>query len=119
MVGAVAAFTLSALLAPSAARAACGDGFMPLGGGHKAATPLRTPGAPTHPLPGPCPGPLCQQNTSDPLPVPVAPAPTGSDDLGTLPALLLFCVAPPNSRGEESAFGQPIRRATDVFHPPR
>jgi hypothetical protein len=118
-VGVVAAFILGALLAPSTARAACGDGFMPLAAHHKAAAPDRSPQLPAHPLPRPCTGRLCRQNSSDPLPVPSAPAPTTSDDLGTLPTLLFLPAASRNSRGEESVLGQPVRRATDVYHPPR
>jgi hypothetical protein len=113
------ALLLGGVVAPSPARAACGD-YIDLGqpmAGHASPDGDAVPD-PAHP-PRPCTGPSCSQAPVAPIaPVP-PPAPVREDrwgfggdflavaDSGTS---FLFCLDDP---------ARPVRRPTDVYHPPR
>jgi hypothetical protein len=114
-----AAVLAGAQLAPSAARASCGDyvvlGDRPAAHAH---APAAAPSAPA--APRPCRGPLCsgdRQPLPPATPAP-APAPTGEQwGFPTSPPLVpdpdCTHLAPP------LAVPRPLDRGTDVYHPPR
>jgi hypothetical protein len=110
------ALSLAWLLAPSEARAGCGDGLLP-GGLHgamtpKAPTPAEAPKAPCH-------GPHCSAKPpSIPFTPPAPPVQHHDGWASGTPAPPL----PDFGSGRLAAEGagrQPARRPADVFHPPR
>jgi hypothetical protein len=115
-------------LAPSTARASCGD-YVLMAGSHAPPRaepmqhPIDTP-RPAHPAPAdkklPCSGPLCSQRPFVPLPAPAAPVSlTGHPEWACALAL------PPLPRPGSLSYlpgDDPVRsvhRGASIFHPPR
>jgi hypothetical protein len=123
--GALLALLALLLLAPSAARASCGD-YVTMGSStaaHSASPSLPSDnrlGVPAVPRRhGPCHGPFCSGN---PLPAPLAPvppAPVHGDQWAHLCGLLL--VAPADTANPVSMDDSrtPVRHGLLVYHPPR
>ncbi len=116
------------LLAPSSARAGCGD-YVLIGSKagptahaspspHPQGMPQQMPSAP-HNGHSPCSGPMCSKA---PLPLPVAPA---TVVLERGPEAALAAILPPVSarqpitRWLDGLPGRTVHRGTDVYHPPR
>lgn len=121
-VGGLWALALGAVLAPGQARAGCGDGLMPLGDGHHAAGKAVVRHGATDtpkPAPRPCSGPLCSRAPLAPSPMPLSSTPRTVDDLCTLTPLLLLPVPGPLAALAEDVPECPVRRSSDVYHPPR
>ncbi|HJZ89261.1 MAG TPA: hypothetical protein VKE40_00215 [Gemmataceae bacterium] len=102
------------MLAPSAARAECGDYVVYTNGPH--ANPMSDDA----PKPVPCQGPGCSQI---PAPAPMPQPPTQVRILAdeALIAAIGFTSAVPDSLPSPRSFpvGEPIRRGSDIYHPPR
>ena len=127
LMGMVVTVLAGMLLAPSAARASCGD-YLLMGAGAKSADhaqPLpQLPGSPKlpstpHDGPKPCSGPLCSQA---PLPFPAVPplVTVERESEHALSTFFLFLAeATLNDRCLEDFPGQPVRRGASIYHPPR
>ncbi len=118
-VGGLGALVLGAVFAPVQARAACGEGLMPL----RAAGPdVRHPG-PSHdrpqPAPAPCSGPFCTRIPHSPPAVPASPPVQRVDDAGVLASPFSFASPHPLDRPADDFSSRPVRRSADVYHPPR
>ena len=114
LVGTVTAVLTGVLFAPGVARGSCGDYVMmgPESGTHQ------SPHSPAGPKP--CDGPNCSQGRQPLAPPAPARAPTSSGDDWACPTV------PPSLADPGSAFlaapeagRRPLRRGTDVYHPPR
>jgi hypothetical protein len=107
---------LGLLLGPSIARAGCGDHVrfrQPADPGATAEKPIAPP------APKPCHGPHCSGGGEQPLAPLPAPAPTGEERWGQPAAVDAFAEPAEPGRISEIDSPHPIRRMTDVFHPPR
>lgn len=102
------------LLSPSAARGECGSYVTYGDPAH--AKPMGDHG----PLPGQCHGPNCSQ-VPPPAPMPEAPSNVRilTDDSLPLAGCESLADLTSSTFGIESSAGAPIRRAADVYHPPR
>jgi hypothetical protein len=120
-VGGLWALALGMAFAPSQARAGCGDGLQTLGAGHHAAQPDVRPGSADteKPAPRPCSGPHCSRAPLAPAPLPVPTSQRTVDDPCALSPLLLLPLSEPLATFPETFSGVPVRRAADVYHPPR
>jgi hypothetical protein len=100
------------LLAPGQATASCGDY---VAWGPDQATHHPTPAEPDRP----CTGPSCSQAPHVPL-TPVPPAPVRpAQEWGDFGALLGFEPPGHTTALAEPAAARPVRRPSDVYHPPR
>jgi hypothetical protein len=102
------------LFAPAIARGDCGNYVT-------YANPAHAPPMGDHgPLPGQCHGPNCSQ-VPPPAPMPEAPPSVRILTDDSLPVSGRDSAADPGSHplGIDSAAGTPVRRAADVYHPPR
>jgi hypothetical protein len=105
---------LALLVGQSVARAGCGDHVefrRPTG------TPPEKPIAPA--APKPCHGPHCSGGGGQPLAPLPAPAPIGEERWGQPAAVNAIGETAGPGRISEVTSPHPIRRTTDVFHPPR
>jgi hypothetical protein len=110
----IAGALLLSLLAPSSARAACGDHV------HFGANAAPSKSDPSHKPVVPCHGPNCSQRENDPLPAPVPPPSTANpnDHASLVPLAAL-------TGGDgvewlalsEPSFSSPC--FSPIFHPPR
>ena len=105
---------LALLLAPATGRASCGD-YLSHGDKSAAAPAHESPPA----VPKPCNGPHCRQS---PPAVPIAPATPvviGAEDWAC--GAFDHAVADDSSsrRDLDGAADMPVRRTSDIFHPPR
>jgi len=105
---------LALLLAPSMGRASCGDYLTH--GDKSAATPAHdSPPA----FPKPCNGPNCRQS---PPAVPIAPASPvviGTNDWACRTSEFAVDADSSSRHDLDGAAGMPVRRTSDIFHPPR
>jgi hypothetical protein len=110
------ALLAGALLAPSAARASCGDyvliGDRPAGAAHH---------APTNPgdHPAPCSGPFCSRHPVQPPLLPVAPVSERVDQWGCVGALGGVPDEPFLGRVSGDPGERPVRQGRAIYHPPR
>jgi hypothetical protein len=121
--GVLATLLAGSLLAPSGARASCGDYVVMASpaGGHDDAEPQAAHPGPALPADGhrPCSGPHCSQH-APPLPQAPAPAPPERPgEWGTLLALSLPATAQPIASLPDEPALHSVRRASTVYHPPR
>jgi hypothetical protein len=127
LMGTVVTVLAGMLLAPSVARASCGD-YLLMGAGAKSADHAHSfpqlpgsrklPSTP-HDGPKPCSGPLCSQS---PLPLPAVPplVTAERESEHALSTFFLFLAeATPNGRYLDDFLGQPVRRGASIYHPPR
>jgi hypothetical protein len=119
VVGGLGALVLGAVFAPGQARAACGEGVMPL---HATSLDTRPPG-PTHnrpqPTPAPCSGPFCSRIPHSPPAVPASLPFQQVDDTGVLTSPPPFASPHLLNRLSDDLPSRPVRRTADVYHPPR
>jgi hypothetical protein len=110
------ALSLAWLLAPSEARAGCGDGLLP--GSLHAAMPPK-PSAPAEAPKAPCHGPHCSAKAPSIPFTPPAPPMQYHDGWASVALVprLPDLGAGRFSQAERSPL--PVRRPADVFHPPR
>jgi hypothetical protein len=122
--GVLLAFLAVSMLAPSAARASCGDYVMMGTGADHASPPSLGPethhGTPAAPVKhGPCHGPFC---SGQPLPAPlapIAPPPVHGEQWAHL--YVLVPAAAPSDAGllPQDASRCLVRHGPAVYHPPR
>jgi hypothetical protein len=125
-------------VAPSAARASCGD-YVTVSSGEGETTPSHQPPAPTRPCPGnvtpcrehvpaealpdsqvPCRGPGCSGNpVPPPEPLTTVSPEGGQDHWVCLVSLPVFLPADPGDPRTEPGALRPVRHGLSVFHPPR
>jgi hypothetical protein len=127
VVGGLCALALGTWFAPAQARAGCGDGLVPLH--HTGPESSRTETGHGLPLAGqpdlsrplrlPCPGPFCTRLPVVPQAPPASPPIRWVDEPGILSPFPPFIPSPPFDRLLGNAPPRPVRRACDVFHPPR
>ncbi len=112
------ALVLGVSFAPAHARAGCGEGFLPL---HAAGPTGRTATSsdPPRPAPIPCRGPSCSRIPLSPPAVPASLPVHRPDDAGALAPLPPLVASDPLFRLIDGAPVRPVRRSTDVYHPPR
>jgi hypothetical protein len=105
---------LALLLAPSIGRASCGDY---LTHGDKATAMPQHDSPPV--APKPCNGPNCRQS---PPAIPIAPATPvviGAEDWACGAFDHAVAVDSSSRHDLDGAAGMPVRRTSDIFHPPR
>jgi hypothetical protein len=117
LVGGLCAFVLGTVCAPGQARAGCGNHQLPLPA--KSLSPkeasVTSPAVP-HP---PCSAPSCSRQPLAPPAVPVSAPVRDVDDLAALSSPPLSVCPRPLPRLVGDPVPLPVRRGTDVFHPPR
>jgi hypothetical protein len=122
LLGGLVALAGVLLLAPGEARAVCGRYVLitnPTAHPSGDRRPDAAPPMPDHGGPTPCQGPACSGVPAGVPPGPVSEVPTGGPEW----ALLLAPPHPPGQTGarplDDADSRRPIRRAADIFHPPR
>src|SRR5262249_24081998 len=112
---ALLALTAAVFLAPAEAQASCGDYLVP--GGHGLGSPARPP-APADPA-QPCSGPHCSRAPLPITPAPLPPAPVRGDQAPAADPAATLSDATPSFLAPDEGAAHPVRRASNVFHPPR
>ncbi len=130
LAGLLSAFLAAGLLAPSEARAGCGDyvtpasrsaGHVPTASAeHTPQMPLPANHSPITPREGhgPCQGTSCSRGSLPPL-QPVPSAPPVVERWSCLTSLLIPTGAKPANYLSDHSVAHPVRRGQDIFHPPR
>jgi hypothetical protein len=126
-VGGLWTLALEIAFAPAPARGAgCGDGLMPLHAGPDAPRTWAFPGlagaGQSHrprPVAPPCSGPSCSRLPLVPPAAPASPPIRWADDLGAFALPLLLASPQPLGPLTDDPPSRPVRRASDVYHPPR
>jgi hypothetical protein len=127
--GVLSALLAAVLLAPSAARASCGE-YVVLGPGMAHVGPASRVGESVPPGPqapaglpmkhGPCHGSGCSRGPLLPESLtPVPPAPCGGERWGCVSELLTAAETPVAGSTPEDGSTRAVRRGAAVYHPPR
>jgi hypothetical protein len=124
IVGVLVALFTGGLLAPSKARAECGD-YVIMGkhgttGSHMSSADQPQEARHTAPAPHkPCSGPNCSRGSLPPAPVPTVPPPVRGEQWGCTSPQPLCTEPEPVTRPAENLPLHPVDPGLAIYHPPR